>query len=97
MVVVCSVPEHPSSRTFDGADARRPVTAGQLLRRRRRITAVLASATLVTLIVALTVALPGVWALAVVSDLVFAGYLGRLIHARNVSAGIEMSAQSLGA
>lgn len=51
---------------------------------------------LLSMVVALTVALPGLWAVAVVSDLIFAGYVGLLIRARNVSAGIEMSARSLG-
>lgn len=71
------------------------MTARQSLRRRRRVTAVLAAATLLTMVVALSAARPGLWAVAVLSGLVFAGYVGLLVHARNVSAGIEMSARSL--
>ena len=68
----------------------------QSLQRRRRVLGVLVAAAFVTFVAALVLSQPRVWGLQALIDAVLVGYLGVLIHIRNVSAGVEMSHRSLG-
>jgi predicted acyltransferase len=69
---------------------------GQSLQRRRRLLGVLLAAAVMTFLAAVVAAQPGVWGVQVLVDVLLVGYLALLIHARNVSAGVEMSHRSLG-
>ncbi|MGH9224161.1 MAG: hypothetical protein ACRD2W_10370 [Acidimicrobiales bacterium] len=75
---------------------RGPTAMQRSLRRRRRALVVLIAAAFLTFAAALVASRPAMWGIQILADVFLFGYLGLLVHLRNVSAGVEMSNRTLG-
>jgi hypothetical protein len=80
--------------TLPGSPCRSPLQRS--LQRRRRVLLALVVAVIATFALALMVARPSAWAVQLIADVLLAGYVGVLLHVRNVAANVEMTHRVLG-